>query len=57
MCIAEEGLDLGILRGWDLVVELLRGLELMVLQGQYTQVCDLLETLELWVWDLVVVVL
>ena len=46
MCIAEEGLDLGILRGWDLVVELLRGLELVVLQEQYTQVCDLLESQE-----------
>ena len=50
MCIAEEGLDLGLhlelLRGWALVVELLRGLELVVLQEQYMQVCDLLESQE-----------
>ena len=39
MCIAEEGLTLGLL------------------QEQYTQVCDLLEFLELWGWDLVVEVL
>ena len=39
MCIAEEGLDLGLL------------------QEQYTQVCDLLESLELLGWDLVVEVL
>ena len=39
MCIAEEGLDLGLL------------------QDQYTQVCDLLQFLELWGWDLVVEVL
>ena len=37
-----------LLRGWDLVVELLRGWDLVVLQEQYTQVCDLLESLELW---------
>ena len=52
MCIAEEGLDLGLhlelLRGWDLVVKLLWGWDLVVLQEQYTQVCDLLESLELW---------
>ena len=44
----EEELDLlvELLRGWDLVVE--------VLQDQYTQVCDLLESLELWGWDLLV---
>ena len=28
-----------------------------MVQEQYTQVCDLLESLELWGWDLVVEVL
>ena len=64
MCITEEGLDPGLVQeqctqvcdlleslelwGWDLVVEVLRGWELVVLQEQYTQVCDLLDSLELW---------